>query len=262
MIATIGLFALIGPVLVNRDHARIAAFETKLKPSTEHLFGTTTQGRDVFTVLVLGTPNTIKIGIIAGLVGLAVGTFLGLVAGYFGGILDTVIRLLSDTLIIIPGIAILVLVAVNVREMSVMLMALIVASLAWMGTTRAIRAQVLSLRERAYVDVAKLNGLSGLEIVVKEILPNLLPYVAASFVGAVAGAMLASIGLEALGLGPQNSFTLGTMIYWGQFYGAVIRSMWWWWAPPIVMIVIIFASLLLTSAGMDQIVNVRLKRTV
>ena len=93
-------------------------------------------------------------------------------------------------------------------------MALVVASLAWLYPTRTIRAQVLTLRERGYVQVARLSGMSGPEIIVKELLPNLLPYLAAALVDAVSAAILASIGLEVLGLGPFDAPTLGMTIYW------------------------------------------------
>jgi peptide/nickel transport system permease protein len=115
------------------------------------------------------------------------------------------------------------------------------------------------MRERPYIDIARLNGIGGLRLVLSEILPNLLPYIAASFVTAVSSAMLATIGLEALGLGPQNELTLGMMIYWAQYYGAILRNMWWWWTPPVLMLATIFIGLLMTSAGMDRLVNARLR---
>jgi peptide/nickel transport system permease protein len=186
---------------------------------------------------------------------------LGLCAGFFGGLIDTVIRLAADVMMTIPGIAVLLLVATNVRTMNVELMAAIVASLSWMTATRTVRAQTLSLRERSYINIARLSGDRGLRLVVEEVLPNLLPFLAASFVTAVSRAILATIGLEALGLGPQNDLTLGMMIYWAQFYSAILRGLWWWWAPPVVMIALIFIGLLLTSAGLDRIVNVRLRTT-
>jgi peptide/nickel transport system permease protein len=104
--------------------------------------------------------------------------------------------------------------------------------------------------------------MSGLELVIKEILPNLLPYIAAGFAMSVSGAILASIGLEAMGLGPQNEYTLGMTIYWARFYNALLRGMWWWWAPPVVLIVLIFSGLLFVATGLDQLVNVRLRRKV
>jgi peptide/nickel transport system permease protein len=139
-------------------------------------------------------------------------------------------------------------------------MALVVASLAWMFPTRTIRSQVLSLRERGYVQMAKLGGMGDLEIIVRELIPNLLPYLAASFVGAVSGAVLASIGLEALGLGPQNEPTVGMTIYWAISFNALLRGLWWWWVIPIVVIVILFMGLFLVSAGLDEIANPRLRR--
>lgn len=256
------LFSTIGPLVINQEHAQVGAFLPKLPPSNEHWLGTDTQGRDVLAELVLATPQTLKIGLIAGAVGLSIGVLLGLLSGYFSGPIDTVIRVATDVFITIPGIALLVVIATNMRTMTVGLMALVVASLAWRFPTRAIRAETLSLRERAYVQVAKLNGVEGLELVVKEILPNLLPYIAASFVTTVSQAILATIGLEALGLGPQNEYTLGMMIYWAQFYGAILRGFWWWWMPPILIIVLIFVGLLFTSAGLDQVVNTRLRRAV
>lgn len=252
------LLAVFGPLFVDFANSRVGATIPRLPPNPEHWLGTDGQGRDMFTVMILAMPQTLRIGLTAGLISLSVGVALGLIAGFVGGWIDTVIRLASDVMMTIPGIAILVLVAANVREMTVELMAMIVATLSWMVATRTIRAQTLSLRERGYVQVARLNGTSGLKLVFVEVLPNLLPFIAASFVITVSNAMLATIGLEALGLGPQNDLTLGMTIYWAQFYGAIIRGMWWWWGPPILAIATIFVGLMLTSAGMDAFVNKRL----
>lgn len=259
IIVLIAIFAVVGPLLVDPRLARVGALRPSTPPSAERILGTDAQGRDIFVTLVLATPETLKIALIAGIIGLSIGTLLGLCAGYFGGGTDAVVRIATDTLITIPGILVLVLIAANLRTISVELMGLIVASLAWMYPARAIRSQALSLRERAYIQVARLSGASGLEVVIKEILPNLLPYILASFVGAVSGAALATVGLEVLGLGPQNSITLGLMIYWAQFYGAVLRGMWWWWGPPLVTIVLLFVGLLLISVGLDSLIDRRLR---
>ena len=255
------LFGVVGALVVDQSYAEVGAFLPRLAPDAERWLGTDSQGRDVFTVLILSTPNTLLIGLVAGTVGVGVGVILGLVSGFFGGIIDGVIRTVTDVFITIPGIALLVVIATNVRSINVAIMALIVASLAWRFPARAIRAQTLSLRERGYVQIARLNGVGGLELVIKEVLPNLLPYIAASFVSTVSQSILATIGLEALGLGPQNEYTLGMMIYWAQFYGAILRGFWWWWLPPIVIIVLIFIGLLLTSSGLDDLVNTRLRRS-
>ena len=252
--------AIIGPLVVNPKMANVAATMARLPPNLEHWLGSDTQGRDLWTVMMLAIPNTLKIGLIAGIVGTTIGVVLALIAGFFGGVTDGTIRVISDSLLTVPAIAILVIIAANVEQMTVEVMALTVAALAWMFPTRTIRAQVLTMRERSYVEVARANGVGAWGLIFREIMPNLMPFIAASFVGAVAGAMLAAIGLEALGLGAIQTQTLGITIYWSQEYTAVLRGMWWWWLPPVFVIAYIFMALFLTSAGMDRFANPRLRR--
>jgi peptide/nickel transport system permease protein len=258
ILVTLGIIAIVGPLLVDPSLARVGAVPPRRPPSDLYIFGTDGQGRDMFTAIIIALPQTLKIGVTAGLISLAIGTALGLIAGFIGGLVDGVIRTASDVMMTIPGIAVMVLIAANVREMTVTLMAVIIASLSWMIATRMIRAQTLSLRDRGYVQIAILNGASPLRLVFVEVLPNLMPFIAASFVMTVSQAMLATIGLEALGLGPQNQLTLGVTIYWAQFYSAVVRGMWWWWAIPIGALALIFIGLMLTSVGMDGFVNKRI----
>jgi peptide/nickel transport system permease protein len=252
------LAALLGPLVVDEALARVGAVRPRQPPSARFWLGTDGQGRDMLAALLHGLPQTLKIGLLAGLISLAAGVALGLMAGFLGGAVDAVVRTLADVMMTIPGIAVLVLVAANVREMTVPLMALIVAALSWMVAARTIRAQTLSLRERGWVQIARLNGVPPLGLVFVEVLPNLMPFIAASFVMSVSQAMLATVGLEALGLGPQNTLTLGTTIYWAQFYSAIVRGMWWWWATPIAALSLIFTGLMLTSIGLDGWVNKRL----
>ena len=253
-------FSYLGRLFVDEERAYVGAVDPRQKPNAENWLGTTSQGQDMMTILVAGTPQTLKIGLIAGGAGVVLGLILGLVSGYFGGITDAVIRVISDSLMTVPAIAILVIIASNVDQMTVELMGFTVAVLAWMFPTRTIRSQVLSIRERGYIEIARVNGEHGLELVFREIMPNLLPFIAASFVGAVGAAILASVGLEALGLGANNVHTLGTTIYWAQKFSAVLRGDWWWWAPPIAMIATIFIGLFLLSAGLDRVANPRLRQ--
>ena len=138
-------------------------------------------------------------------------------------------------------------------------MALVISSLAWMGPTRVIRAQVLTLKERPFIEVSRLSGMSTFEIIFQEILPNMLPFLAASFTGAVTGSILASVGLEAIGLGPMADPTMGMTLYWAISFTAMLAGMWWWWLPPIIVIMIIFSGLYLIAAGLDKIANPRLE---
>ena len=255
------LFSLLGPLFIDKELARPMSARPSQAPSMDYPFGTDDQGRDLLAVAVVGLPLTLQVGLIAGVVAIVIGAILGLVAGYVGGIVDMVIRGIADILLTVPGLVVLITVAASIEgAISVQMMALVVASLAWMWPTRTIRSQVLTLRERAYVQMAKLSGMKTPEIIFREIMPNLLPFLAASFVGSVSAAILASIGLEALGLGPQNEPTLGMTIYWAISFNAVIRGMWWWLTMPIGMIVILFVSLFLISAGLDEIANPRLRK--
>jgi peptide/nickel transport system permease protein len=256
MLGAILLFALIGPVFVDTDMAQPLSAPPRLAPTSAHPFGTDDAGRDLLAVMVAGVPLTLRIGFLAGAVGLGIGVLLGFVSGYVGGKVDTVIRGTVDTLLTVPGLVVLISIASTIREeISVNLMALVVASLAWMWPTRTIRSQVLTLRERAYVHMAKLNGLSTMEIIWKELFPNLLPYLAANLAGAVSWAVLATIGLEALGLGPQNEPTVGMTIYWSITFSALIRGMWWWWSIPIIFLALLFVSLIMIAAGLDELAN-------
>src|SRR5947209_20146385 len=134
------------------------------------------------------------------------------------------------------------------------------ASLAWLYPTRALLAQALSLRERGYVEVARLSGMSGPAIIFFELMPNLLPYLGATLVNAVSAAILASIGLEVLGLGPLEAPTLGMTLYWVNFNAAIINGWWWWWMAPIAIILLVFLGLFFMTVGLDEIANPRLRR--
>ena len=253
---------IIGYFMVDLTKARPLSALPDMPPSSEYLLGTDSAGRQMLAVLVAGTPLTLQIGLLAGTVALLIGTVLGFSAGYFGGIPDLLIRSAADVALTIPALAVLVVIASVIKDvLTVQVMGLIIASLAWMWPTRTIRSQVLTMRERAYVEVARLSGLNGVEIIFKELIPNFLHYLAASFVCSVAASVLAAIGLEALGLGPQSEPTLGMTIFWSIYYGAMLRGMWWWWGPPMVVIVLLFIGLFLVSAGLDRIANPRVRRT-
>lgn len=252
----------LGPRLVDLELANPMSVMPDSPPSRELPLGSDSQGRSLLALTVAGVPLTLLVGLQAGAIGLGIGIVLGFVSGYAGGMVDTVIRSAADIMLTVPGLLVLIVIAASVQGLvSIQVISLVVASLAWMWPTRTIRSQVLSLRERPYVEMAKLNGMSGLQIVTKELMPNLLPYLGASFVGAVGSAVLAAIGLEALGLGPQHEPTLGMTVYWAIYYSALLRGLWWWWAAPVAAIVVLFVALFLLATGLDELANPRLRRS-
>lgn len=255
------LFVAIGHFAVDLDKARPLSARALQPPSPALPFGTDKQGRNLLAVMVIGTPQTIEIGVLAGLIGVGIGTVLALVSAFYGGRADAIIRGIVDVGLTIPGLMVLITLAMNVRGgLAIPQMVLVVAALAWLFPARVIRAQVLTVRERAFVDVARLSGMPRWMIIIKEVLPNLLPYIFASLVGSISAAVLASVGLEVLGLGSFDSLTIGMTLYWVIYYAAIINSWWWWWIPPIVIIIILFTGLFMIAVGLDEIANPRVRR--
>lgn len=256
-------FVAIGHLVVDVDKAKPLSNRPLLPPSPGLPFGTDKQGRNLLAVMVLGTPLTLEVGIGAGLIGVSLGTLLALVSAFYRGTADAVIRGVVDIGLTIPGLMVLIVLAMNVRGgLSVGQMTLVVAVLAWLFPARVIRAQVLSARERSYIDIARLSGMPTPLIIVKEVLPNLLPFIVASLVGSVSAAIFASVGLEVLGLGSFDSLTIGMTLYWVIYYAAIINSWWWWWLPPILIIIVLFTGLFMLAVGLDEFANPRLRHRI
>ena len=262
-LGVLAVFIVVGALTVDTGNAQPLSAPALQPPSWDYPFGTDRNGRDLLAVMVAGTPLTLRIGFVAGFIGVGVGAILAFTAAYYRGRVDTVIRSIADIGLTVPQLLVLIIIAVSLKgSLTVNQMAIIIASLAWLSPTRTIRSQVLTLRERGYVEIARLNGMSGPEIIFGELMPNLLPYLAATLVGSVSAAILASVGLEVLGLGPVEAPTLGMTLYWVNFNAAIINGWWWWWTAPLVVIVMVFLGLFFLTAGLDEIANPRLRRSV
>jgi peptide/nickel transport system permease protein len=224
-----------------------------------HPLGSDDQGRDMLALIITGAPASLRVGVIAASFGMLLGIILGFAAGFLGGWVDTIIRTASDTAFTIPSLAVLLVISAYLKRVDVETMALLLALFAWPGPTRLIRAQVLTLRERGYVRMARLSGVSTLGVMFKEMLPNMSPYLAASLVGNISGAILAATSLEALGLGPTRVPTLGMTIFYAIRATAILRDMWWWWGFPILVLIFMFTGLFQIATGLDEIANPRLR---
>lgn len=271
IIGAILLIGILGRLFWNTNLAYTATSPLNLPPvgfvntrgqvgTWEHPLGTENSGRDMLALMIVGAPNSFMVGVIAATVGMSVGIVLGFSAGFIGGRVDDVVRLMSDVSITIPALMVLIVIQALLTQIELTTMALLIALFAWPSPTRLIRGQVLSMRENGYVLMAKLSGASSFDIMFKEILPNLLPYLAASFIGNTTGAILAAIGLEVLGLGPQRVPTLGGTIYFAVEGAALLRNMWWWWGLPTLTLAVMFIGLLLINLGLDEIANPRLRQ--
>lgn len=226
----------------------------------EFPLGTDGAGRDMLAMLIIGTPNTLMIGAIASIIGMSLGIFLGFSAGFVGGRVDDTIRVLSDVMITIPPLLILVVFQSAFGDVSLVMMAFLIAGFMWQSPTRLIRAQVLSMKRSGYVQMAQLSGASTFHIMFKEMLPNLIPYLFGSFIANVTTAIVTAVGLEVLGLGPQRIPTLGRVIYDAINSGALIQNLWWWWGLPTMLLATMFIALLLINLGLDEVSNPRLRK--
>lgn len=254
--------AAVGSLFVGPGQRSAGSFPARLPPRSEALLGTDSLGRSVAIQMTEAVIKSLQVGLIAAFLGTFLGALIGFASGYFGGIVDALLRVLIDVFLSVPSLLFLILIASLVRGVGVPTMALIIGAFAWASPARQVRAQVLSLKERAFVQLARLSGMSGLEIIFRELMPNMLQWLGANFVNAFLAAVLAESGLSILGLGPQREMTLGMMIYWALSYGAILQNLWWWWLTPVFTLMALFLSLYLIHLGFDEVSNPRLRTQV
>lgn len=255
--SSIVLFAFIAPYF--SQNPRNSDNPSMLPPGGDHLLGTNSLGRDVLAQLAHGGRGTITVGLIVGLIALVMSLIFGIVAGYFGKATDEILSFVTNVMLVIPGLPLVIVISAYVENRSTLMVALILGFTSWAGSAIVLRAQARSLRNRDYVAAARVAGESPVRIIGVEILPNLLPLVAAQFIGAFIAAMLGEAGLSYLGLGPTGSITWGTMLNDAQSGQALTRGAWWWFVPPGLMIALLGAGLSLINFAIDEVINPKLR---
>jgi len=230
-----------------------------LPPSWKHPLGTDPMGRDILTQLFFGTVLSMQIGFMAGVIAFASSLTLAMIGGYYGGYGDSIINVFTEVFLTIPSLAVLILVAAVVGKVEVPIMSVILAIFSWAWACKVFRSQMLSLKERGFVKLAKLSGESGIGIIAKEIIPSMLPFLGIWFAFIVSSAMMAEAGLELIGLGPQHRVSLGIILNWCMHFNAFTRGLVNWWLPPCIILITLFVSLFIISMGLDEIGNPRLK---
>lgn len=227
------------------------------------ILGTDNFGRDVLTELLDATKTSLRVGLIAGTVATLIGLFFGLLSGYLGGVVDDIIMFITNLFTVIPSFVLLILISYSVGQAArgVGLVAVIIGLTSWTWTTRSVRSQVISLRNRDHVNLSKLSGHSMMRIVLTDILPYIASYVVMAFILQISSGILAEAQLSMLGLGPSTSTaaTLGLMMNWATLYSAHLNGSWWAYFPVVIMIALISFSLNLMNTGLDQIFNPQLR---
>jgi peptide/nickel transport system permease protein len=226
-------------------------------------FGTDNFGRDVLTELVKATSVSLQIGLVAGTVATLIGLTLGLLAGYVGGLMDDIIMFFTNLFTVIPTFVLLILISFSIGQehRGAFTIAVVIGLTSWVWTTRAVRAQVISLRNRDHVNLSKLSGHSVIHIIIADILPYVASYVVMAFILQISLGILTEAGLSILGLGPRTTElpTLGLMMNWAMIYQAQILGKWWAYFPVIVVIALITFSMNLMNTGLDQVFNPALR---
>jgi peptide/nickel transport system permease protein len=225
--------------------------------------GTDNFGRDVLTELVKATSVSLQIGLVAGSVATLIGLILGLLAGYVGGFVDDVIMFFTNLFTVIPTFVLLILISFSLgqEQRGAFTIATVIGLTSWYWTARAVRAQVISLRNRDHVNLSKLSGHSLPHIIFNDILPYIASYVIMALILQISSGILSEAGLSILGLGPKTTDvpTLGLMMNWAMIYQAQILGKWWAYFPVIVIIALIAFSLNLMNTGLDQVFNPALR---
>jgi len=225
--------------------------------------GTDNFGRDVLTELVKATGVSLQIGLIAGLIATFIGLTLGLLSGYIGGRVDDFIMFITNLFIVIPSFVLLILISFSIGQdkRGPVTIAVVIGLTSWVWTTRAVRSQVMSLRNRDHVNLSKLSGHSIFYIITHDIFPYIASYVVMALILQISSAILAEASLSILGLGPRTTEvpTLGLMMNWAMIYQAHIMGKWWAYLPVLLMIALISFSMNLMNTGLDQVFNPTLR---
>jgi peptide/nickel transport system permease protein len=227
------------------------------------LLGTDNFGRDVLTELIRATGVSLQIGLVAGIIATLIGLILGLLGGYIGGFVDDVIMFITNMFTVIPGFVLLILLSFSIgqEKRGAVLIAVVIGFTSWVWTARAVRSQVVSLRNRDHVNLSKLSGHSIVHIIATDILPYIASYVVMAFILQISSGILSEAGLSILGLGPRTTDvpTLGLMMNWAMIYQAEILGKWWAYFPILVTIALITFSMNLMNTGLDQVFNPALR---
>jgi peptide/nickel transport system permease protein len=259
MVLFVVVVALISPLISVSDPTGFSLFDARQAPSWHHLFGTTDQGSDIFSQVVLGARRSLLLGVAAATLATVLATTLGILAAYSGGVIDEAINFVTNIFLVIPTIPLLVVISAYLKSRSMGTMIVVLGLTLWAFEARILRGQALSLRNRDFVLAAKVAGESTSRIVFGEIMPNMISRIAAGWVLVFYISLLVDAGLAFLGLGDTTHVSWGMTLYWAQTNSAVLQGEWWPFLFPGLALVTTVLGLTLILAGIDEISNPRLR---
>jgi peptide/nickel transport system permease protein len=253
--------AIFAPLIATHDPTAYSLLDSKQSPSMHHFFGTTDQGTDVFSQVVLGTRNSLFLGAAAAGLATVLAATLGILAAYSGGWIDDAINFATNVFLVIPTIPLLIVASAYLKNRGATSMILILGLTLWAFEARILRGQALSLRNRDFILAAKVAGEPTWRIVLFELMPNMISRIAAAFVLVFYVSILTAAGLEFLGLGDLSSQSWGVTLYWAQVNSTVLQGEWWPFVFPGVALALTVVALVLILAGLDEVSNPRLRKS-
>jgi peptide/nickel transport system permease protein len=241
------------------DHPNDLVFSPGLSPSGAHWLGTTSLGQDIWAQLVYGTRQSLIIAVVAGLFATVLSVLVGVSAAYLGGIADDILSLITNVFLVIPTFPLIIILATYAGKGTLLVILIVLVITGWSYGANQMRAQTLSLRNRDFLESARVRGERRSYIILAEVLPTMTSLIVANFLGAALYSVLTAAGLQFLGLGDPNSTSWGTMLYWSQSQQALQTGMPLWSLAPGLCVALLGASFALMNYAFDEIGNPALR---
>jgi peptide/nickel transport system permease protein len=257
----LGIFILVAlfPGLIAHDSPSLDAYRPHLGLSSAHLLGTTAYGQDMWAQLVWGTRNVLEIAFVVGLAATAIAVLVGIAAAYLGGLWDGSLSVVTDVLLVIPLFPLLIVIAGYAHGGGTLVLIVVITATSWSYTARQLRAQALTLRNRDFLEAARVRGERKIYIIVVEVIPTMTSLIVASFLTNALYAVLFASSLQFIGLGDPNTVSWGTMLYWAQNNAALQTGQAMWALAPGACIAALGAAFALLNYAFDEIGNPALR---
>ena len=261
ILVALTVLALAAPLFIHASDLDVvnAPGQPLSPPSARFILGTDYAGRSILTLLIWGTRPSLAIGVLATALTMILGSSIGLLAGHYGGILSRVLMAVTDWFIALPVLPLAIALAAVLGQGDTSI-TIAIAVTSWPGTARLIRAQTLAVEARPFIERAKALGARDGQLVLRQVLPNVAPFILVSATLTVSGAIITEVTLEFLGLGNPTEVSWGGMINQAFFQGAVTRGAWWYILPPGIAIVIVALAFTMIGRSIENILNPRLAR--
>jgi peptide/nickel transport system permease protein len=253
------VFAIVPELFTSVRHPNDLAFTPSLPPSGAHLLGTTSLGQDIWAQLVYGTRESLVIALVAGAFATVLSVLIGVSAAYLGGVADDVLSLITNVFLVLPTFPLIIVLATYAGKGTTLVVLIVLVVTGWSYGANQMRAQTLSLRNRDFLESARVRGERRSYIIVVEVLPTMTSLIVANFLGAALYSVLTAAGLQFLGLGDPNSTSWGTMLYWSQNQQALQTGMPLWSIAPGLCVALLGVSFALMNYAFDEISNPALR---